>query len=97
MQLLQGGIRKLPYNRKKKVSSNFQWDKQVYLKNIQVGRFQRKVLKIVELKDKTYILVTDEKFYKEKWNPVGNFICHLEFWQDIVDAFSEGLNNYLGE
>ncbi len=80
--------------RRSKKSGEFSWDKEHKIGKVQVGKYLRKILKLAELKGELFVVILDEKFFKEKWNPISNFTCRIEYWDEVVKIINSELENY---
>ncbi len=67
-----------------KNKNDFKWDKETHLGSVQVDKWNRKIIKMCELTGKEFIVIMDEKFYKETWRVMKNWVCPIECWDDVA-------------
>ena len=82
----------MPTLKRFKNSNDFKWDKEIHLDTVQIDKWNRKLIKICELSGKEFVVITDEKFYKETWRVLKNWTCPIECWNDVVTPIEKQIN-----
>jgi ribosomal protein L12E/L44/L45/RPP1/RPP2 len=72
-----------------KEKQEFKWDSESLLKTIEVSEYERREIRICELKGKQYVSFTTVKKIKEVWKPVGGYTVPKSMWCDVVAAVSD--------
>jgi DNA-directed RNA polymerase alpha subunit len=62
----------------------FAWDSEKLLGTIEISESYKKEVKLCTMKEKSFVVITDIKFYKGAWNPVKNFTCPRDRWEEVV-------------
>lgn len=70
----------------KKEKKEFAWDKEVVVKTVTVSDYEKREVRVCELKGKQYVAFTTIKKIKEEWRPVGGYTVPMAIWLESVQA-----------
>lgn len=67
----------------------FAWDKETLVKVIEVSEYERREIRVTELKGKEYVAFTTFKKIKDEWKPTGGYTIPKAIFGDIYDAVND--------